>query len=730
MGDSSNNKKKLLGVPIKINLDININGKSENVILTSSMIYIPSDEDTENSLKSLETYPRIPTQKVRLPVDYLKSLKYKEVVNFFFNKQSFNGVMEKYQPVLDENNKYQTEKTETMTETISNMTSEIKEGFFSSSASDKQKEIILIEKLNIELMIHLLFPTFSFYSEGYKTSMQYWNSSEGYLTTNPITPFSYLRYNETIYTITNAVWLNDMFNVPFYRELIESYENYKNWKLEVVYYLETIMEKLQDKLNRMNSKENKEEFKEESKEIKTEIDDFKEKIQLLNNENGNIISKKKYEELIESKLYRKYIKPVISQNENSQKPTYIYDIIFSSDETLTYSNTQLNEIIYSYKNENDINNKKMFEIMMENISEFLENKGDVSYLKREICEGKEGCSSNVEMSSFYYTGILYNHHLKNNEPIYETYFLIDVIEGEVNETNIAGIKCKYDNESIGKRIEFLSNQWPVWDLSNRRIFMKLNSGDEKPLVTKTMTEYHSNLSASSSSKDTNYSKMENVQKTVEKLIEFDGTQMESKFKNALELLYENTTYKEKDKPSFDNKVKKLELSFKDKDKLELELNNIFIKKFTKWLQNPNKYPPPPKKETNDNYTSVDKYIYELLDKTQSKNTKTDDLISYTTKLIRKIQMIEDNNNNYDFDNYDNTNALRLEYINYILIFYTGFLTSLSKYLENKNQRGGYVLQEEEDSQNSSNSLEKISHTKTQKQSSQEKKRITRKRVIF
>ncbi len=83
MGDSSNNKKKLLGVPIKINLDININGKSENVILTSSMIYIPSDEDTEDSLKSLETYPRIPTQKVRLPVDYLKSLKYKEVVNFF-----------------------------------------------------------------------------------------------------------------------------------------------------------------------------------------------------------------------------------------------------------------------------------------------------------------------------------------------------------------------------------------------------------------------------------------------------------------------------------------------------------------------------------------------------------------------------------------------------------------------------------------------------------------------
>ena len=540
MGDSSDTKKRLLGVPIKINLDININGKSENVIFTSSMIYIPSDEDVEHSLKTLETYPRIPIQKVRLPMDYLKTLKYKEIVNFFFNKKRFNEVMGKYVPVPDTETGVGTDTENVnipVTKTITGMASEINEGFFSSS--DKQKEIIQIEKQNIELMIRLLFPTFSFYSEGYKTSMQHWNSSEDYLTTNSITPFSYLRYNETIYTITNAVWLNDMFNVPFYRELIESYENYKNWKLEVVYYLETIMEKLQDKLNRINQTNNPEEFKELDSEIKNE---FIKQIDLL--KENIIIRQKEYEEFIESKIYRKYVKPIISQNENSEKPTYIYDIIFSSDETLTYSNTQLNELIYSYKNENNVYNTQMFEIMMENISEFFENKGDVSYLKRKICEKKEGCFSNVEMSSFYYTGILYNYHIKNNEPIYETYFLIDVIEGEVNETNISGIKCKYDNESIGKRIEFLSNQWPVWDLSNRRIFMKLNSGEEKPLVTKTMTEYHSNLSASNSSKDTNYSKLENVQKTLEKLIEFEKTQNEPKFKIALEFLNENTDYKD------------------------------------------------------------------------------------------------------------------------------------------------------------------------------------------
>lgn len=735
MGDFSDTKKRLLGVPIKINLDININGKSENVVFTSSMIYIPSDEDVEDSLKTLETYPRIPIQKVRLPMDYLKSLKYKEVVNFFFNKKRFNEVMGKYVPVPDTKKEDETEdetgtqnekekETKNMVETVTGMASEIKEELFST---DKQKEIIQIEKQNIELMIRLLFPTFSFYSEGYKTSMQNWNSGEDYLTTNHITSFSYLRHNETIYTITNAVWLNDMFNVPFYRELIESYENYKNWKLEVVYYLETIRDKLQDKLDRIK----KDTKPEEKTGLDTELKEFKSQIKLL--KENLIIRQKEYEEFVESKMYRKYIKPIISQSENSEKPTYIYDIIFSNDETLTYSNTQLNEVIYSYKNENDVNNEKMFEIMMENISEFLENKGDVSYLKREICGEKEGCLSNDEMSSFYYTGILYNSHVKNNEPIYETYFLIDVIEGEVNETNISGIKCKYDNESIGKRIEFLSNQWPVWDLSNRRIFMKLNSGDEKPLVTKTMTEYHSNLSASNSSKDTNNSKLENVQKTLEKLIEFDKTETETKFKNALELLHENTNDKEKERPSFDNKIKKLELSFKDKDKLELELNRTFIKTFIKWLQNPNKYPPPPKKETNDNYTSLDKYIYDVLDKIQSKNIETDYLKKIVNKLIHKIQNIKENDNNFYKDTYtyidiDTKDEERLKYINFILIFYTEFLTSLSNYLENKNQKGGYVLQDIPLEQTSETTPEK--HRKTQKHSNQEKKRITRKRVIF
>ena len=64
-------------------------------------------------------------------------------------------------------------------------------------------------------------------------------------------------------------------------------------------------------------------------------------------------------------------------------------------------------------------------------------------------------------------------------------------------------------------------------------------------------------------------------------------------------------------------------------------------------------------------------------------------------------------------------------------FYTEFLTSLSNYLENKNQRGGFVLQDIPLEQTSgSHQIKPEIHRKTQKNSNQEKKRITRKRVIF
>jgi hypothetical protein len=45
-------------------------------------------------------------------------------------------------------------------------------------------------------------------------------------------PYSYLRLNGKIYTITRAYWLNDIFNHPIYKELAMEFEEFKKWKNE------------------------------------------------------------------------------------------------------------------------------------------------------------------------------------------------------------------------------------------------------------------------------------------------------------------------------------------------------------------------------------------------------------------------------------------------------------------------------------------------------------------
>jgi hypothetical protein len=46
-------------------------------------------------------------------------------------------------------------------------------------------------------------------------------------------PYSYLRLNGKIYTITRAYWLNDIFNHPIYKELAMEFEEFKKWKGEM-----------------------------------------------------------------------------------------------------------------------------------------------------------------------------------------------------------------------------------------------------------------------------------------------------------------------------------------------------------------------------------------------------------------------------------------------------------------------------------------------------------------
>jgi hypothetical protein len=392
-----------------------------------------------------------------------------------------------------------------------------------------------------------------------------------------------------------------------------------------------------------------------------------------------------------SEIVSKYLK--INPFNQSKNQLYFYSLLFSkeSNRVLSYSNDRLNEIIYNEsptltnknidkKPEKNNRDKELLEKMLENIMDYALHNGDIQYLARGICpkEGKVNCHSGKEISTFYYTGILIQSHSRS-EPSYEIHVLMDVIEGEVNKKNIAGIKCKYENQSIGKKLEFLTGQWPAWDLSNRRIFMKLDVKEQKPLVSKIITEENANTSISISEQGEKRNLNENIQKRMDKWIEFDNQQTEHKWRNILEKLKEDSKNFPEKNSSYMQKVKYLDWSFDTKE------NDLFLK----WLQNPNKYPSPAEKETNDGYVEIDRKIYMFLEKMeilfQNKNEKSSK-IREITNMVEQI-----NNIIFSIKRIIETNEAKIvspqwNYVKIIMEFYLGFLSFLVNFLEYKKRK--------------------------------------------
>jgi hypothetical protein len=675
--------------------------------------YVPTVPDVP-----LEMYPRIPIRDITLPIHLLRTLKYKEIVQFFFNKEVFAKRMKEWKFTTSQG--ISIPGMQELNEVGDFLLSETEGEIAQHLLSQKEIENIQVEKQNIELMMHLLFPTYMFYSEGYKTSMQYWNTSEQYLkNTFPKTFYSYLRHKNVLYTITNAVWLNDVFNMPFYQELVFYYDKYSTWKAEMLYRLRLVLEDMEKKEQIEKSEKNREIASTARNTINNSPKITRKALEtVIDILNKKIMDKNEYDDIFVrnsdlSEVYNKYIKSMISnQGSDNDKPTYFYNMIFSIDKRESYSNSRLNAMVYFFENvEMDKKgqniNQRLLGTMMDNILKYTKSNGLISCLKEGLCKtmNKSKCRPRTELSTFYYPGIMKNSKIKNGEPMYEIYVLIDVIEGEVNRKNYSKVKCKYENQSIGKKLEFLTRQWPIWDLSNRRIYMKLNS--ENVLMKKSVSSSSKEKGTYSQNQNRFQNRFQNsdynnannnssspfykAQQTVRNLIEFDGNQNDKKFAKAL------VEFK-KELGKFTGSYITSNTSNANNIILKLELNTNNTETFLKWLQNNNKYPPPLGDENNDDYKKIDNDIFTFLvniEAIQQKNTNSNsDKITQLTdirqnKIISVMGNIETkikiNKNRYDANsNYDSLN-----YVNCILEFYVKFLKFLGEgYLINKTQIGG------------------------------------------
>lgn len=121
------------------------------------------------------------------------------------------------------------------------------------------------------------------------------------------------------------------------------------------------------------------------------------------------------------------------------------------------SNTELQNIIIEYS-ENKSN--KFGEILRKIKEEFILLK-PISYF-----------SSDINKSNLY-TGINFINKTDYKAPHYEVYLGIDVMEGEINNSNLKQIKCKYRGLYLGQETELYFSKYNKYDFSTHRVYVPI-----------------------------------------------------------------------------------------------------------------------------------------------------------------------------------------------------------------------------------------------------------------
>lgn len=182
----------------------NINNKSlESIIFKQSMLYNP---EIKGQTAILNDYPYF-TQDLRYPEYKIRSLMPPDRIDFFFNKTRFIEFL----------------KINTTSDEIINQADK---GYL-----EKRRKNI---KNNIMLTLEILFPTKFPVISDLHSSLDRVLKKESFfkMVINPFSRkyFSYLKpAGDTTYTFKKVVWLNDVFNHPEYRKLIDECNTFVSW---------------------------------------------------------------------------------------------------------------------------------------------------------------------------------------------------------------------------------------------------------------------------------------------------------------------------------------------------------------------------------------------------------------------------------------------------------------------------------------------------------------------
>lgn len=244
----SANKLKLETRPLRIMMISNIPGKEDPVELSGDMLYHP----TLKNIKGLGKTPILCTN-YSYPSAALNRFRYDQRVKFFFRKDYFTKKMERW---------YFTTKQLTAEDAIA------KKVHNDTTSAEEWNEKVY---KNAMIMLKLLFPTVYPMVENVFDSYHHYFSLDKSKAFNPfsfkaILPsflgnmyptlapnFSYLNIGGTKYTITRAVWLNDILNHPKYKSLLLEFSIFKDWMASKQDEINDVIELNARKINKLPS---------------------------------------------------------------------------------------------------------------------------------------------------------------------------------------------------------------------------------------------------------------------------------------------------------------------------------------------------------------------------------------------------------------------------------------------------------------------------------------------
>lgn len=291
-----------------------------------------------------------------------------------------------------------------------------------------------IYKKNIMTMLELVFSTKYFIVNNVHQSLDVLlnQSSSKNIFYNPFTTrFSYLKINNKPYTIAKVVWLNDIVNNPKYRELIEEVHNVKR----------SIDKNTTDKTNAKPFK-------------------------LAATKSGVLPDNK------ELTFFKQSIQPNFSTS--IRKSQNYFTPLFRKSS---------NEFLQKYIDGNDEESTKALFESFENIfNKFIKNNPTVEVDNRLLDIGVDKIN-------------LYKKERREKDyPENEIFLLLNLIDGEVNESNKKEIYCPYTDKYLGNMLEKLLYTSPtdnkyIVDVNELSYSIKPDytvdnkSDNQKPIIT-------------------------------------------------------------------------------------------------------------------------------------------------------------------------------------------------------------------------------------------------------